>query len=100
MLALFAMIALKIPATIDQIAIILTMIFPYVYKEIGAWKKKFSEQIHKEKEFVEVEEEGVKKYKVNEIMWMRSSKILEDFTRMPHNSEVLKQSVFDKTFLP
>jgi len=100
MLALFAMVALKVPATTEQIAIFLTMLFPYVYKEIGSWKKKFSHQVHKEKEFVEVEEDGVKKYKVNEIMWMRSSKILEDFTRMPHNLEMLKQSVFDKRFLP
>ena len=99
MLALFAMIALKVPATTNQIAIFLTMLFPYVYKEIGSWKKKFSGQIHKEKEFVEVEEDGVKKYEVNEIIWMRSSKILEDFTRMPHNMEVLKQSVFDERFL-
>ena len=99
MLALLAMIALKVPATTEQIAIFLTMLFPHVYKEITSWKKKFSQQITKEKEFVEIEEEGVKKYKVNEITWMKSFKILEDFTKIPHNMETLKQSVFDQTIL-
>ena len=100
MLALFAMIALKVPATTEQIAIFLTMVFPHVYKEITSWKKKFSQQMHKEKEFVEIEEKGAKKYKVNEIMWMKSYKILEEFTRMPHNMDMLRQSAFDKEIMP
>ena len=56
--------------------------------------------MNKEIEFVEIEDGGSKKYKINEILMMGSTKMLEDFTRMPHNLRALNESAFDRRLLP
>ena len=100
LLVIFVLLALKIPVTKNQIYIFLTMIFPHFYLEIELWKKKIKDQMKKEMEFVEIEDGGSKKYKINEIIMMGSTKMLEDFTRMPHNLRALNESAFDKRLLP
>ena len=95
LLVLLALLSLKKSASVDQLAIFLALLFPALQPQIARLKVSISELQPQGKEFFEEQVGDTKFYKLNSIEHSKSVKMIEEFTRMPHNLRELKDSAFD-----
>ena len=95
LLVLLALLILRKSASVDQLAIFLSLLFPALQPHISKLKSSISELLPQGKEFFVEQVGDTKLYRLNSIEHSKSVKILEEFTKMPHNLRELKDSAFD-----
>ena len=99
LLVLLALLILKKSASVDQLAIFLALLFPALQPHIAKLKVSLSELLPQGKEFFEEQIGDTKFYKLNSIEHSKAVKMVEEFTKMPHNLRELKESAFDGEIL-
>ena len=99
LLVLLALLVLKKSASVDQLAIFLALLFPALQPHIAKLKISIAELLPQGKEFFQEQIGDTKFYKLNSIEHSKSVKMVEEFTKMPHNLRELKESAFDGEIL-
>ena len=95
LLVILALLILDQAAGVEQILVLLVLLFPGLSKHRGELKQMICDTLTEEKEFVIKEIKGRVHYKINTIEMRNSRKMLEDFVQNQHNFNDLKNSFFD-----
>ena len=95
LLCTLALLVFRLKATVDQIAIFLSLIFPALLPHLTELKEALLEVLSEEKEFVGKEKDGKLFYEINTIELKNAKKMLEEFAKIPHNFNGLKEAYFD-----
>ena len=95
LLCTLALLVFRQKATVDQIAIFLSLIFPALLPHLTELKEALLEVLSEEKEFVGKERDGKLFYEINTIELKNAKKMLEEFVKIPHNFNGLKEAYFD-----
>ena len=95
LLCTLALLVFRQKATVDQIAIFLSLIFPALLPHLTELKEALLEVLSEEKEFVGKEKDGKLFYEINTIELKNAKKMLEEFAKIPHNFNGLKEAYFD-----
>ena len=99
LLCVLALKIIKKPATVNQIAILISVIFPALLNNLQEFKTSVEEVLSEEKEFVKSFELSVPYYRINSIEIRNTKKLLEDFVKNTHNHMQLQKAYFDPSVL-
>lgn len=95
LLCTLALLLIQKPASLNQICILLGLLFPAFLLDLDELKDALTEVLTEAKEFVSTETNGVSYFKINSIELRNSTKMLRDFVKCSHNFNELRDTFFD-----
>ena len=95
LLVTLALLILQRSASIDEITVLLFLLFPGLAHHKAELKEMVKETVTEEKEFVIKEINGRVHYKINTIELRNSKRMLEEFVQNQHNFKGLQETFFE-----
>lgn len=95
LLTTLALLILQRPSTVEEITVLLLLLFPGLAPHKKELKEMVKETVTEEKEFVIKEINGQVHYKINTIELRNSKRMLEEFVQNQHNFKGLQETFFE-----